>query len=183
PSLRVCEQLDVVGMLGKGLGRANQSGHCVDIGVRVDNAYAAHGTLSVDHNSRDMGDWREQWLDLSIACGVAVVVVTESLGAFSWLSTWAVRFIWLAWLVVMAAVVLRRRRCTRSNLQEPGSSLGLSSRIVLAGLACIVILVGISALCAPPNAIDALNYHMSRVANWQQRPSVDAYATGYLPQL
>ena len=45
--LRVRIHVDVVAVLGKGLGRANQAGHRVDIGVRVDNAYAAHGTLSV----------------------------------------------------------------------------------------------------------------------------------------
>ncbi len=130
-----------------------------------------------------MGDWREDWLDLSIASGVALIVVTEGLGALSWLSTWTVRAIWLGWLVALVAAVLWRRMRTRSEVHQSGLCLTPSSRIVLAGLACIVILVGVSAFYAPPNAIDALNYHMSRVVNWQQRQRVDAYATGYLPQL
>jgi hypothetical protein len=45
--LRVRKQLDVVPMLGEGLDRANQAWNRIDVGVRINNAYTAHGTLSV----------------------------------------------------------------------------------------------------------------------------------------
>lgn len=135
------------------------------------------------HDSQEHPDWRDLCLDLSIASGVALVVATESLGALSWLSTLEVRAVWLAWLVVLEAGVLHQRTRIFSNVHQSGTSLARSSRIVLAGLGGIVMLVGVSALFAPPNSIDSLNYHMSRVVNWQERHSVAAYPAGYLPQL
>jgi 4-amino-4-deoxy-L-arabinose transferase-like glycosyltransferase len=54
---------------------------------------------------------------------------------------------------------------------------------LLAGVMLIILLTGITAIVAPPNNIDSMTYHMSRVLHWIQNSSVAHYPTHVLRQL
>lgn len=55
--------------------------------------------------------------------------------------------------------------------------------LLLFVLVLILTTVGLIALVAPPNNIDSMNYHMSRVVHWIQNKSVAFYPTNILTQL
>lgn len=53
----------------------------------------------------------------------------------------------------------------------------------LAGIVGIILIVGFTALIAPPNTWDAMTYHMARVAHWAQNRSVAFYPASDQRQL
>ena len=72
---------------------------------------------------------------------------------------------------------------TRGGIRPFLISLPVFSKFLLAGVAIIVILTGLTALIAPPNNWDSMTYHMSRVMHWIQNQSVSHYPTHILRQL
>lgn len=130
-------------------------------------------------------DWRGPFLKAAIAWGAVVAILSEALGLFGLL-----RLPWLllAWLAIVGAlVVLARRRRSFSqarrlvgmfhsdwNSWEVAMLVGL----LILGLALLAVV-----WVAPPNNVDSLLYHMSRVMHWTQNGSLRHYATGYHHQL
>ena len=120
-----------------------------------------------------------------IGWGSLLVILCEGLGALGLLNRVALASAWLAVGMLLLAVGLRTGALGRAvrelravRFTLPGWEAGL-----LAGAAVIVLILLPVALIAPPNNVDSLLYHMSRVMHWAQNGSLRHYATGYHHQL
>jgi hypothetical protein len=107
---------------------------------------------------------------LAVACGVAVVAITEALsavhavGRVPLLICWALFAVWVAWRKWSVPVFSR----------DP---------VVLlcaAGSAAVLALTGVTAALSPPNSADTMAYHLPRVVYWAQQGSVRFFPTPYL---
>lgn len=141
---------------------------------------AAFGAyLLLVHNLSSDRDWRESFLMASVIWGVSAVVVAEILSALSRLAQdWLV----LSWLILLfiALVLLwatrtRRVRLRWLKLMIPAES---NAKILLVAILAIVLITAVVAWISPPNTWDALTYHMSRVAQWNQNQTLNHFATG-----
>jgi 4-amino-4-deoxy-L-arabinose transferase-like glycosyltransferase len=56
-------------------------------------------------------------------------------------------------------------------------------RVLLGTLGGLLLVLGVTAVEAPPNSLDSLTYHMPRVVHWMQNASVGHYPTYELRQL
>jgi hypothetical protein len=94
----------------------------------------------------------------------------------------------LAWLLADIAVgwvgwrrgSLQRGSRRLMSLRVPA---GTGVRALLVGISLVVGGLLIVALASPPNTVDSLQYHMSRVAHWSQQQSLEHYPTAFGPQL
>lgn len=130
-------------------------------------------------------DPRDAFLKAALGWGVAALAIAETLGVLGLLRPLATAGAWLA--VAVLVVALPRRlgspmagaRVLKSmvagfSVPEPAVS-GVASGILF--------LLFVIAVAAPPNTVDSLLYHMTRVVHWAQSGSLRHYATAYQPQL
>ncbi len=115
-----------------------------------------------------------------------LTLVTESLSLLAainqlWLSlSWLAVLLLAIWLGAsrgwMSSAVRRLRR---------GVNLGFEwdVRSILAGMGIIILSLLVVALVSPPNNVDSLLYHMSRVVHWAEDHSLRHYPTAYNHQL
>lgn len=130
-------------------------------------------------------DWRGAFLKAAIAWGATVAVLSEGLSLFGGL-----RLPWLAlgWSAILVLLLVGGVR--RGSLSAGWSKLGALripedrwDRGLLAGLSALVLALLMVAWIAPPNNVDSLLYHMSRVVHWIQNGSLRHYAASYHHQL
>ncbi len=135
-------------------------------------------------------DWRNSTLSASIVWGVFLTLVTEILSSFKLL-----RFGWLfgGWgllILILAFIyfglVRKEKRIARLDKKfkrHKAAKIPLFLIVLLGSGIFVVAVVCLTALIAPPNNWDSMDYHMARVAHWIQNYSVAHYPTNYLPQL
>ena len=124
-------------------------------------------------------DWRRSFQRASILWGTYLVLETEILSLFRWITPAGLAVAWsLPIIITVIYFLLRIRggyRFKWPSLRFPSS---WGERLLL--LISLVVL-GITALVAwitPPQTWDVLNYHMPRVAHWAQDHSVRHFNTG-----
>ena len=141
---------------------------------------AGHGSKSGPSE-----DWRGAFLKAAIAWGAAVAVLSEGLSLIGGL-----RLPWLAlgWLAILLLLLVSGIR--RGSLSAGWSQLAAIripedrwARGLLAGLLALVLALLMVAWISPPNNVDSLLYHMSRVMHWIQNGSLRHYAASYHHQL
>ena len=131
-------------------------------------------------------DSRRAVLAAGVFWGASIVVITETLSVPRLITKGAIAIFWLGICVVSYAdLVLLRRRTARLSPSEEVSetSLDYASRALLIASGVIVLLVLITALIAPPNVWDAMEYHLPRVSLWMSHHSVRFFATPDYGQL
>jgi hypothetical protein len=126
-------------------------------------------------------DWRNRALIAALIWGATLTLITEVLSRFGQLSAAPLALAWGS-VVVAAAVavppaVLGRPTLPR-RLRLDWPEIGL-----LAPVALTIILTGLIAALGWPNNVDALAYHLARVAHWIQDGSVAFYPTSSVIQL
>jgi hypothetical protein len=128
---------------------------------------------------------RGAFLQTAAFTGAYLLLSSEILSLFelltgTWVAlSWAIALLgtgWLGWRTGLIAAGLSRLRARRPR---PGK-LDLAAG---AGLGLILGLLFLTAVIAPPNNNDSLQYHMSRVMHWSQGQSLKHYATSFEPQL
>lgn len=123
----------------------------------------------------------EGWSDaIARGCvlfGVAVVVLSEALGALGALRPVAVLIAWLAGAAAAAAVAWR------SHIKRDTGRFSWLDRTLILLTAAMLAPVTFAAWLSPPNSSDAMAYHLPRVVYWAQQGSVDLFAAHYLQQL
>jgi hypothetical protein len=130
-------------------------------------------------------EWRSAFLKASLIWGFAVVVITEALSTINLIRPGPLLICWLlvgippATLLVLdvrrrslSPFTLRYGRDGIRRVRETPGGFCYSALIIINTLAVLVI-----ALVAPPNNLDALAYHLARVANWYANQSVAHYVT------
>ncbi len=125
------------------------------------------------------GELRRLVLLLLVGGGVAVVAVTEGLGAARALRPGPVL---VAWVSIAAVALLVLRRSTRGRAARGRGPSPLDGTIA-AGVALVAALTLLAALTAAPTTWDSMTYHLPRVAHWEQDRSVAFYPTQIIRQL
>ena len=136
---------------------------------------------------RPMWGWRSAGTFALLLGGAELVAITECLGFLHLLSPGPLAVAWTTLTVIAAVFVARIYRSQppwyfRSALHIP-SDWATADRILML---IIVLLTGVSlvvAVIVPPNNWDSMTYHMSRVAQWAARKSVENYPTNIPRQL
>ena len=130
-------------------------------------------------------DWRGAFLKSAVVWGALVVVLSEGLSLFGLLRGPGIIFAWLAIDSLLVLIAMRKDsfRFVRDVLQMPRRLPGPGKLALLGGLGALVAALLAVAWVAPPNNVDSLLYHMSRVMHWVQSGSLRHYATGYHHQL
>lgn len=140
-------------------------------------------TLLIPICRRISDTWRSAVLAASVVWGCAVVGITEGLGLLHAVNFGSVLACWVGLCAGLTVWNLVLPRST--NLEWPGGwrALTISLRGLLMATAIVAaVCLGI-ALVAPPNTVDSLTYHMTRVEHWIQNHSVAHYPTHVLREL
>jgi hypothetical protein len=120
--------------------------------------------------------------------GTCVVLITEVLSVPRLVSRTGVAVCWFILAAVSLLIYLKIERTTSASpLEQPheidSDPLDRVTRALLYAVAFIVLLVGITALIAPPSGIDAMTYHMPRVAMWINNHNVRFFPTPNYTQI
>jgi hypothetical protein len=121
---------------------------------------------------------RDRFLRALVLFGVALVLITESLSAFTLIRRGPLALCWI--VVLLSVVALAALQRSRPRLRLRVDPFVLFS---LAGMAVIFTLTAVTAAFSPPNSADAMAYHMPRVVYWAEQSSVRFFPTGYFNQI
>ena len=129
-------------------------------------------------------DARTAFLHVITAWGVAVLVVTETLSLIGAVGPPGLAAAWLL-LACGAGVLVYRSHVASLGawLRAVRNRLKPADYLLLAGAAIVITIIAVIAVAAPPNTVDAMEYHMPRVVQWLHHRSVNFYATHDLRQL
>ena len=86
-------------------------------------------------------------------------------------------------LIVYFAVRQQLFQSAWSYLRALKPAFSLSERLILLGVASVVLLLLLIAWVSPPNNYDSYLYHMARVVHWAQAGSLDHFPSGFEHQL
>jgi hypothetical protein len=135
-----------------------------------------------------MGE-RRSCLAAATFSGTSVVVITELLSVVGLVTRAGVAVSYLVIGIAVGVVLFKTER--PANI-EPGSGLtdgreagGLDriTKALLLGCAFIAVLVGLTALIAPPSNTDAMSYHMPRIVMWINNHNVRFFPTANYTQI
>ena len=124
---------------------------------------------------------RDRFLRALVLFGVALVAITESLGALDLIRRGPLILCWSTVLSIALAFAIKQRFRLRFASTPPNAD-----PIVLicsAGIAAILALTAVAAGFSPPNSADAMAYHMPRVVYWAEASSVRFFPTPYFNQI
>jgi hypothetical protein len=130
-------------------------------------------------------EWRRVFLLSTAFWGALLTMLTEGLSLLS-----AINQFWLsvAWLLVLAGMTWLGGRtgslsASLQKLRETRVHFSLSERLLLVSFGAICLVLLAIGWVSPPNNVDALLYHMSRVVHWAEDQSLRHYPTAYNHQL
>jgi len=133
-------------------------------------------------------DERRAFLAAATFFGTSIVVITECLSVPRLVTRGGVAISWFL-VCVICLLVYRKIEPPAIDLPWKGAEEPENERLdgvtkTLLGVAgLMVVLVGITALLAPPSGIDAMVYHMPRVAMWISNHNVSFFPTRNYTQL
>ena len=134
--------------------------------------------------------WRASAMAGATGWGCVLVLITEGLSIGGHLTRASVATAWSVAIVgELTACLGSRRRVAPEKIigcreADSGRELSPAWRTALvASVAVILSLVGVTALLSPPNTFDAMAYHLPRVVQWIQHHGVTFYPVEYLQQL
>lgn len=143
----------------------------------------ALGSLAIhvrNCNSKNAPDWRDSIFTATVLISLWTAFITELLGFFRALEFWPVLIAWM--IPILVALVFTA--CTSCRLKMPNlPSLSFLEMFACTMIALVLLVVLVSALIAPPNNIDSLNYHLPRIVAWMQQHSLADFPTDYTMQL
>ncbi|NIM92265.1 MAG: phospholipid carrier-dependent glycosyltransferase [Anaerolineales bacterium] len=123
--------------------------------------------------------WRQSALRSAILCGVFGILSAEILSLVSGITPLGLGLSW-SFLILVAIYALRKQHLKTGSIQLPTIRFPQSwfDRVLIVGILVIIIITGVLGLLSPPQSVDSLHYHMSRIAHWAQERSIWHFATG-----
>ncbi len=125
-------------------------------------------------------DWRDSLFVAVAFVSIWTVAATEILGIFRLLTFWPILIVWIIPTIVAVASGARAGSRNRMPRMQP---LTWTEKISCTLIATIMLVVVATALVAPPNNIDSLNYHLPRIIAWMQDRSLEDFPANYCPVL
>ena len=122
---------------------------------------------------------RDRLLRALTLFGIAIVLITEALGAFQGIRPVPLAVCWI--VAAIAGAFYCRRHRTLAPFTFPHFDPLVAFSLVCT--AAILILTAIVAAYSPPNSADAMAYHMPRVVYWAEQGSVRFFPTAYFNQI
>jgi len=120
---------------------------------------------------------RDRFLRLLAGFGLALVILTEGLGAFHAIHRGPLLAGWAIAALILAGIA------SRKPIAWPKPRFDLIVALCCPALAGIFALTAMVAIASPPNSADAMAYHMPRVVYWAEQASVRFFPTEYLNQI
>ena len=134
----------------------------------------------------DLSGWGGAFIRAAAVWGALVVLFSEGLSLFTALRAGPLAVLWGLALLILLAVLARRRTLPRLwGLRSTLAAIRFSivEGLILLGLAAEAVSLLAIAWNSPPNNTDSLTYHMARVAHWAQMGAIAHYPAGYEPQV
>jgi hypothetical protein len=129
------------------------------------------------------GTFREDLLGIVVLVGVAIALVTESLGVFRAIAVGPVTAFWIAAVAVSSAGLVWRWRRFGAPARIRVAPLEPSERLLVVAVVVLSLVLLVVAWLSPPQSSDSVGYHMTRVMHWIQNGSLAHYPTADPPQL
>jgi len=129
--------------------------------------------------------WQRAFLLSAGLWGGLLTLMAEGLSLFHAIDRLWLSLLWLGVILVLAWVGRRQGSITSALriLRRPGVSFDWADRVLLSGMTLIGLTLLVIGLVSPPNNVDSLLYHMSRVVHWAENQSLQHYPTAYTHQL
>src|SRR5580700_10016860 len=126
--------------------------------------------------------FRDRFLRALVVFGMAVVAITESLGAIGAIRRGPLILCWSALLLIASVFAIK---AIKPGFRFPHLSLSADPVVLVcaAGIVLILALTAVTAAYSPPNSADAMAYHMPRVVFWAEQASVRFFPTQYFNQI
>lgn len=123
--------------------------------------------------------WRQSALRAAILSGTFGILSAELLSLVYGVKPLGLALSW-GFLILVAVYALRKQHIEKGFTRLPVIRLPQSwvDRVLIAGILTIIIITGALGLLSPPQSVDSLHYHMSRIAHWAQQGSLAHFATG-----
>jgi 4-amino-4-deoxy-L-arabinose transferase-like glycosyltransferase len=135
---------------------------------------------------------RQALLKSALVNELLALISAEVLSAYKLLAYWPLVVVWsTATLFAGGYFIIQLQKCGqplsvelfKKKLLNGIKDLDTFDKLSLATLIAVLSINLAVALIAPPNNLDSMSYHMSRVMHWIQNASVDHYATLDVRQL
>ena len=116
--------------------------------------------------------------------GAVLIAITEALSLFHAINRFGLSVMWGAVLASWLGWGLKSGRWQRGwgRFWDGANGGRRTDYLLLGGFCTLAGLLLVVALVAPPNTVDALQYHMPRVAHWAQNQSLQHYAAANFGQ-
>jgi len=127
------------------------------------------------------------FLGAMILWGAILVTIVEILSLFSAIHMLGLATAWslcigLCWMYGQREAYLRQGWIRLGRVLGEFGELTFIQRLIVAGLVAAVLVLFVIALVSPPNNVDSMIYHMSRVTHWAQNRSIRHFATSNFGQ-
>jgi hypothetical protein len=120
--------------------------------------------------------WAQALLLAAVGWQIWLVVTTEVLSFFKLLNVSGLALSWLGYIILLLGIAyFLGFQLPELHLPHLYSS-SLFLKLIIGCIGLIIVITGLVAFISPPNNIDSMVYHMSRVAHWLQNQSVAHYA-------
>ncbi|MCB9757146.1 MAG: glycosyltransferase family 39 protein [Candidatus Omnitrophica bacterium] len=135
---------------------------------------------------------REAFLVAAVVWAIVLVFLTEILSAYqlfsfpyltgSWMLAAVLGFVFGVFKVRNIQVKFASFN-VKYSIACSFSGMGMFDKVMLGLMGLVFVLVGLTALIAPPNNWDSLVYHMGRVSHWIQNKTIAHYPTNIKTQI
>ena len=138
-----------------------------------------------DSSGRPLSKWRGSVLTSAAICGGLIVLISEGLSLFHSLNQPWVAALWLLAAGLISGLGWRSGHVTNTVrfIRKTRLNIGRVEGILLAAMLLIVAMLLLLAWVSPPNNVDSLRYHMSRILHWSQNQGLQHYPSGTHAQL
>ena len=138
-----------------------------------------YGAGSKGHDRE--GPWQGKVLAAGAIWGVLLVIISESLSLVNAIEQTSLAIVWSSITALLLVVGWRTDLVTSGwqRISRPFRLLDRPSWLPLIVMILLFSMLLVVALIAPPNNIDALQYHMPRAVHWAQNQSLRHYPVIY----
>jgi 4-amino-4-deoxy-L-arabinose transferase-like glycosyltransferase len=123
---------------------------------------------------------REFFIFKTLFLGFLTLVFTEAFSFFRVINRFSITSFWISIIIFFLILYLKKKKYLYSNIIRKRFYL-LNFEIII--ILLIFFLTFINSLLYPPNTLDAMSYHMTRVLHWIQNSNINFYPTNDFREL